>query len=120
MEKWRLEDELEMATDITQAADPERDARAWALRAQGGLTFEEIAQVLARADGAAGRGVTKARAWQIVREEFRRRAAEAGSPEEIERLFRAARSRSLEPALREALERFNGEGGNGGEGEVSN
>jgi len=98
----------------TEVAVQDRNKRAWELRVEG-MNFEQIGRSIPRCDGGSG-GVTKARAWQIVREEFDRRAAEARFPETVEALYLAARSKSLRPALQSALGRFGGDGSNGGNG----
>lgn len=87
----------------------ERNAAAWALREKG-ETLEAIGKRMPRADGL-GVGVSKARAWQVVRREFQRRAQEATDAEVVEALFRAVRLRSLTSDRDAAMRRLNGDEG---------
>lgn len=82
----------------------ERAARAFEARAAG-EKIEAIGEAMPRADGP-GVGVTKARAWQVIRAEAERRIREADNPEQVLQVYRRARMKCLEPLMEAALARF--------------
>lgn len=82
-----------------------RDARVWDLRVQG-KNLEEIGREISRADGRRRIPLTKARVWQIMQREFRRRVEGAQAPEDVHELFLQARMNSLKPLRDAALRRL--------------